>query len=171
MFQSLKQTVQRQIASVGVASSTYIEMEKLRMVIGTLENEIGGMKAELGNLLFEQWKNNSIDMEVIDKICGQIQEKEKKEEETIDKIKQMELERQRLLQKDEVTAAGSRCSSCGYQNQQEAVFCVACGRPLCAANESEESNSQEIRLCSSCGEPLKRGSLYCSNCGTKVGEV
>lgn len=52
-----------------------------------------------------------------------------------------------------------KCKKCGYELEENMVFCTQCG--------AEQKDEQIIR-CSNCGELLKDGVIFCSKCGMKV---
>ena len=55
-----------------------------------------------------------------------------------------------------------RCSGCGYENQEDARFCVKCGRSI----DGSDSN---ILYCPSCGKENLRGVSFCAFCGASLG--
>ena len=50
------------------------------------------------------------------------------------------------------------CKSCGAKNDEEAVFCLECGKAI------------KYKPCKQCGEPNKHEALFCTNCGNGFGE-
>lgn len=52
-----------------------------------------------------------------------------------------------------------KCKKCGYELEENMVFCTQCG--------AEQKDKQTIS-CSNCGELLKDGVFFCSKCGMKV---
>ena len=51
-----------------------------------------------------------------------------------------------------------KCPKCGFENQNDAVFCEECGHKL-----------DEKLTCPSCGAELREGAKFCVKCGAKVG--
>ena len=50
-----------------------------------------------------------------------------------------------------------KCPKCGFENQDDAVFCEECGHKL-----------DEKLTCPSCGAELREGAKFCVKCGAKI---
>ncbi len=50
------------------------------------------------------------------------------------------------------------CPNCGQENQEEAKFCLKCGKEVGGPER-----------CSSCGKEIPQGALFCSGCGRSTG--
>lgn len=50
------------------------------------------------------------------------------------------------------------CPNCGQENQEEAKFCLKCGKEVDVPTK-----------CPSCGKEILQGALFCSGCGGSVG--
>ena len=50
-----------------------------------------------------------------------------------------------------------RCNKCGYDNPDDAKYCINCGR------EIDKSN-----VCKHCGAQLADDAVFCTNCGSRV---
>jgi hypothetical protein len=55
-----------------------------------------------------------------------------------------------------------QCSNCGQENQEEARFCVKCGKSI------DGSGNGKI-YCPSCGKENTQGVFFCAHCGASVG--
>ncbi len=54
-----------------------------------------------------------------------------------------------------------KCSNCGTEIADNAVFCPSCG-----AKQAKQPQNRPV--CRSCGAPLKAGARFCPACGAKV---
>ena len=52
-----------------------------------------------------------------------------------------------------------RCNKCGYNNPDDAKYCINCGREL--ENPSE-------KICPKCGAKNYTDSVFCSECGNML---
>ena len=57
-----------------------------------------------------------------------------------------------------------KCSNCGTEIADNAVFCPSCG-----AKQAKQPQNRPV--CRSCGAPLKAGAQFCPACGAKVEAV
>lgn len=51
-----------------------------------------------------------------------------------------------------------RCPKCGYDNPNDANFCIACGEKL-------EKQDNDIKICPACGAKNYNDSVFCTVCG------
>ena len=52
-----------------------------------------------------------------------------------------------------------RCPKCGYENPNDANFCIACGEKL------ERKQEDHIKICPNCGAKNYEDSVFCTVCG------
>lgn len=57
------------------------------------------------------------------------------------------------------------CTHCGAELNDDAVFCVNCGKAV----ENGQDSAPKIKYCTNCGNELKEGADFCVNCGCRVG--
>ena len=50
-----------------------------------------------------------------------------------------------------------RCDKCGYENPNDAKYCINCGREIINKN-----------VCKHCGAQLANDAVFCTNCGARV---
>lgn len=55
-----------------------------------------------------------------------------------------------------------QCSNCGHENQEDARFCVKCGK-------SNDGSGSGTLYCSSCGKENLQGASFCAFCGASPG--
>ena len=58
------------------------------------------------------------------------------------------------------------CNNCGYQNPEEANYCLQDGYPLKKLTANITFIKEQIEYCANCGQKNEKQSSYCSNCGT-----
>ena len=77
------------------------------------------------------------------------------------------------------------CTNCGNENIPGSVFCETCGSQLsqivpgsetaeqqqASIDSHAEESPSEDNLCLQCGSPNPEGTLYCGNCGNKIGQA
>jgi hypothetical protein len=56
-----------------------------------------------------------------------------------------------------------KCQSCGTDNDDDSLFCEACGKPFPPPIEKSA-----VKLCKNCGKEIKQDDTFCSNCGYAV---
>ncbi|MBR2067911.1 MAG: zinc ribbon domain-containing protein, partial [Solobacterium sp.] len=64
------------------------------------------------------------------------------------------------LMEEEEKEEGIICTHCGNKNQEDAHYCIKCGKPL--------KVKTAIRFCGYCSEVLEGDEDYCPKCGKKV---
>lgn len=55
-----------------------------------------------------------------------------------------------------------KCPYCGAEADDDALFCVMCGRAL-------DGNESVNNVCPYCGNELSDGAVFCGMCGNKIG--
>jgi len=164
MLEKLKKTIDRGIVSAGVQSTTYLETGKLRSKIDNLENAIAQIKIELGQTVYDNWKNGADNTACIKGVGNRIQSLEKEIAGYQAKIQELLAEKERIIAGGvNALATGCLCS-CGQRNEQGAKFCICCGKEIASATENNAA------FCLNCGTPLTAGARFCTNCGTAQSE-
>lgn len=159
MLERLKKSIDRGIVSVGVQSTTYLEIGKLRSRIGVLEDSIQQKKAEMGSGAYTYWKNGEDIAPYIEKISRDIWNLEQEIERHREKIAGLQAEKERVLSaNDKVISTESVLCSCGEPNELGAKFCCACGKNLSSEMEMEG-------VCSACGAHMAAEARFCQSCG------
>lgn len=163
MLEKLKKSIDRGVVAAGVQSTTYLESGKLRSKIDHVEAAIQQVKSELGQTVYENWKNGVDNTAYIEGVCGDIRSLEQEIEGYQAQIAALQAEKERVLNGGASAAGevgGLRCS-CGQVNSADAKFCAGCGKPLEAPQQPAE------RVCVSCGGALAEDAQFCPNCGAK----
>lgn len=161
MFEKIKKTIDRGVVTAGVQSTTYLESSKLRSMIERVQGSIQQAKIEMGNTIYDNWKNGAENAAYIDGVCANIRKMEEEIEGYEAQIAALQAEKDRVLNGTPTTVQpeGIVCS-CGQVNSPDAKFCSGCGKPV-------EVPAQTGRVCANCGAEVSEGALFCANCGAK----
>ena len=128
MFDKLKNSFDKGIATVSVKSESMVETSKIKSTISNLQKTLADCTQNLGVLVFTAWKENRMDDPAIIELCQQMQEIEKNITQQRARLDQVKREETEILGTNKPTAC--YCSSCGKPNSAQARFCAACGEPL-----------------------------------------
>lgn len=169
MFGKLKESIDKGIVSVSVKSSTYLEIEKLKTKAGNTAGKMDIAASEMGAAVYGQWKDGSVNMEYIETVCTHMKELEDEIAGYQAQIGQLEQEKAKILGGGGMVPGtagrgnGITCE-CGCVNEQEAKFCISCGKPLL----KPEGQEQTARICPSCGLEVEAGARFCCGCGKSL---
>ncbi|MCM1542883.1 MAG: zinc ribbon domain-containing protein [Blautia sp.] len=61
-----------------------------------------------------------------------------------------------------------KCAYCGVTQMREGKFCAYCGKPAPGETGAESAADTGDITCAHCGAKIKKGLLFCMECGTKV---
>lgn len=130
----LKDMLSKGVTSVNVKTSNFMEINKIKTYINTLNDEIAVLENSIGKKIFNMWKNGNVDISMIqgelDKMQADYNEIDNQEM----KIKEIESEASKILG-DASTASEDMtgktvCPKCGRVNSDNSRFCVGCGNQL-----------------------------------------
>lgn len=128
----IKRSLSKYLATVNVKTNNFMEINKIKTYIDTLEEEINQYYLSIGKTSFEMWENDTGDYSDIENLFEEISEKNKiinQQEEKIDTL--LEQEKQILGEAKNNTSNGViYCPQCGVKNAANYKFCVKCGGPL-----------------------------------------
>lgn len=138
----------------GEKSSNLIEEAKLRLNIANLNDKISDKLAEIGALVYEDYKSGNTSYADFEDLCKSIEENEV----AIADMKNTILKMKKLKQ----------CEVCEASLNADDKFCSKCGaeQPIVV----EEVNEEPIipAVCPSCEGKIEKGSTFCPQCGAKV---
>lgn len=130
------------------------EMERVTENIAQVETEIQQKVYQLGQMYFEEHKE--------DEDTGS------RYYSLVDAISKLELNRMGFYKNKLRLQGQMMCENCGSVIPYGSVFCSSCGKK---ADEKQEGGAFEAaagRRCAVCGAALETDSLFCASCGTKV---
>lgn len=123
--------VEKIIANVGRTtkavvqkSNDMVELTKLKLAIGNAENEARDVMCEIGGLVYEAYRSGAGETELVEKKCAQLDEIRE-----VIAEKKSEYARLRNMK---------HCPKCHKENDDDALFCSACGEKLYEAEEKTE---------------------------------
>ena len=157
-FGKVKDSLEKGVEAVSSKSNEIVEVTKLKGANAMLQDELNGLKIQLGNSCFLRWKAGEMADEAFSQLCMEIEEKEREIEDNVKKIEAIKMTAERMNQQRE---AGTSCG-CGKVNQPGAKFCVNCGSPLF-------DDGLEMKICG-CGAVVKGNARFCPKCGASFSD-
>ena len=130
---NLKDSFSKGITALNVKTNNFMEENKCKTYITTLENEIRDLKTEIGASAYQKWVAGESYVESAEPILAQIKEKYLEIDRQKQKIEQLQMEEKQILGSQNASApAGNKkfCSQCGAPNEMNYKFCCKCGAPL-----------------------------------------
>jgi hypothetical protein len=134
---TIKDKFSKGLATINLKTNTFMEQNKIKTYISTLEDEIKALKAQIGETVYTKWASDAFDVACVEDALTKIKEKYAEIEVQKEKMEQLIIEEQQILgtsteQPAVNTAAQGNvfCSSCGAPNPANYKFCTKCGSAL-----------------------------------------
>ena len=132
---SFKEKLSKGLTAFNVKSSSFLETNKIKGIISTLENDIKDLNRILGEIVYEAWtKNEPVDMEKLNPVLAQIKGKYELISENEAQIRAViENEKMILGGTEQVKAAMAGqvvCPKCNAMYDTGVNFCTKCGTKL-----------------------------------------
>ncbi|MBR5596864.1 MAG: zinc ribbon domain-containing protein [Lachnospiraceae bacterium] len=129
-----KKSFSKGITKINVKTSNFMEENKFKTQILTLESEIEKSKSILADFVYHNWKTENYSEQSIDEMIKNIRDK-------YDSIENLKKEIDLLYQKEREILGGSDtnvvevsdkifCSKCGKETKKGHKFCEQCGNRL-----------------------------------------
>ena len=145
---SLKDSFSKGITALNVKTNNFMEENKCKTYITTLENEIRDIKLQIGDLVYQKWTEGETYSESVEPFFGQIKEKYAEIERQKQRIAQLQVEEKQILGSQSAApaqpAAPAQSAAPAQPVQGNKVFCSQCGAP----------NDAAYKFCSKCGAPM-----------------
>lgn len=128
-LEGLKKGFTGKVMEVNTKASTYMEVNRLKTYIGTLEKEMAGLRDVVGGKIYDAWKqgNGEADISIVAGELSRLLELENKIAEQNSRIQEVEAQSRQITG----TAQNVRfCSRCGTACAAESAFCKNCGNKL-----------------------------------------
>lgn len=138
----------------GEKSSQLIEEAKLRLNIANLNDKISDKLAEIGALVYEDYKSGNTSYADFEELCKIIEE----DEIAIAEMKTNILKMKKMKQ----------CEVCDASLNINDKYCSKCGAEQPEIIEVETEESLVSNTCPNCNEKIEKGSSYCPKCGAKI---
>ncbi|MCI8950303.1 MAG: zinc ribbon domain-containing protein [Lachnospiraceae bacterium] len=136
MAMDIKQGLSRQLTKINMKTSAFMEENKIKTYIATLESDIVNLKSQSGELGYNLWLDNKFDVEKLIPLYKEIAEKYQLIQEQEKLMKELEERNRQVLgggtQQAPVPGqtGGNVCRQCGEVCPQNVNFCKKCGAKL-----------------------------------------
>ena len=116
LFGSIKQTITETAGAVGKKTEEFVETQKMRNKVRTLQREIRKKYADLGEIVYRRYVDGDTPDEELTGHCEVV----------------MGLQKELAECKESMAAKQGKnvCPACGISNPKDAVFCMYCGAEL-----------------------------------------
>ncbi|MDR1832223.1 MAG: zinc ribbon domain-containing protein [Fusobacteriaceae bacterium] len=135
-----------------------VDINKLNLKVSSKKAEIGKLKAKLGDVVYDKYKEGAQLPDEAGEILNTIKIAEEEIAELEDKIS--------TLKTTIKTPATQKCVKCGAENAADAKFCKACGTKL---EKEPEKQPEEVKpakvVCPVCGVECEPDARFCQECG------
>ena len=124
LFGSIKQTITETAGAVGKKSEEFVETQKMRNKVRTLQREIRKKYADVGEIVYKRYVDGDTMDEELTGHCEVV----------------MGLQKELAECKESMAAKQGKnvCPACGISNPKDAVFCMYCGTELPGEEEEKE---------------------------------
>lgn len=126
---NLKQTISKGITTINMKTNNFVEQNKSKTYIATLEEEITKLKVQIGDKIYANWRAGITNLQEVEQYLETIKEKEQIIKEQRERIRDIEVQERQILGEEEKPAVVF-CSMCGEKNNAGNKFCVKCGKEL-----------------------------------------
>lgn len=126
LFGSIKQTITETAGAVGKKTEEFVETQKMRNKVRTLQREIRKKYADLGEIVYKRYVDGDPMDEELTGHCEVV----------------MGLQKDLAECKESMAAKQGKnvCPACGISNPKDAVFCMYCGAELPTEEEEKEED-------------------------------
>ena len=135
-FDKMVVGINKGVNAVSETSKTFAEKAKLNVKISETEKEINKLYQCIGNLVYNLYKNDEIEIEKASCMFREMDGLNAVLEELQEAVRQLDANKaqpeapiQNVTPAQEPVPAGKACS-CGHVNAPVAKFCAKCGTPL-----------------------------------------
>lgn len=148
IFDSIKDTLNKSVATMSVKSESLVESSKVKASISETQRKVDGALAGLGPKFYQMVKDGQMTAGGLAEDVEELRKLEKELQELEARLEQIKEEEAKLLSSTgakkpaapapapaaaEPAAGGSFCSSCGKALAPDSRFCDECGTPVAKA--------------------------------------
>ena len=131
MATDIKQSFSKQIAKINIKASSFIEENKIKMYLDSLNKEIEELQKKCGEQSYQMWQNQEFNLESLVPIFQKLSEKWLEVQKQNEKLTELQKKnRQMLGEKSTMTGNGEVCPKCGAPCTPDMNFCKGCGTKL-----------------------------------------
>lgn len=130
----IKNSLSKGLTTLNLKTSNFMEENKLKTHISTLESEIEKLKFSLGESIYKNWKEDTFSIQTMEPALNSIKEKYAMIETIKVQIEELETKEKQILGSEEAAkntaARGMFCPNCGAPCKVGYKFCEKCGGKL-----------------------------------------
>ena len=141
----LKQGISKQITKLNMKTSTFLEENKIKTYIATLEADIQELKMKAGENGYAMWSAGRLDVAQLVPLYQEIALKQRQIQEQEQQMKELIVKNQQVLGQSAPEAPVPPAAPAGPAPAGNAVFCPKCG----------EACAPTVNFCKRCGNKLR----------------
>ena len=126
----IKKTITKGITTLNMKTNNFVEQNKSKTYISTLEEEINDLQHTIGETIYKNWMSGITEIAEVERYLTAISEKEQLIQQQKEYIQKIQLQEQQILGTESQDKNVIYCSMCGAQNMKGYKFCVKCGKAL-----------------------------------------
>lgn len=130
----IKDSFSKGLATINVKTSNFMEENKLKTHISTLEAEIEKLKHSVAEIVYKKWEENTFTIQVVENELEAIKEKYALIEKIRTQINELSKKEKQILGSSEGQKSGNTgklfCTNCGAECKVGYKFCEKCGNKL-----------------------------------------
>ena len=154
----LKSTFSKGLTVLNVKTANFLEVNKIKTYIATLNTEIAALKAEIGEIVYQDWTKEHVTLAHIEKQLNDIAEKEATIKKQQTELDELELKEKQILgNQNPVQTSGGAVSGA-----------AAPGTAAPGAAGFYPTPSDGSIICPNCGQKYEHAINFCRKCGTKL---
>lgn len=151
----IKNSFSKGLTVLNVKTSTFLELNKIKTYISNLNEEIAGLKREIGELVYQEWAQTG------QVTSGAIEERLLGIQSRIETIKQQEEEAERINQKEKQILGSQDTAQPQPQAQIQA-------QPQEVLQSPDADSQNPVLTCPNCGNTYETAPKFCRKCGTRM---
>lgn len=145
MALDLKQGISKQITKLNMKTSTFLEENKIRTYIATLEADIQELKMKAGENGYTMWSAGRFDVGQLELLYQEIALKQRQIQEQEQQMKELIVKNQQVLGQGTPEVPHSTAAPVPPAPAGNVVFCPKCG----------EACAPTVNFCKKCGNKLR----------------
>lgn len=131
MGTDIKESLFKNIAKINIKASSFIEENKAKMYLDSLEKEIEELEKTCGEQVYQMWLNQEFALEKLTDIFQRISEKQIEIQQQNTLLEEMQKKNRQMLGEKGMSAGNMEvCPRCGAACAPDVNFCKECGAKL-----------------------------------------
>ena len=153
LFDTMKNKISAAGQTTVQKAKDLTEITKLNSAISGAEEQVRELYTTMGYEVYRAYYENPLPE--VAELIAEITELHQKIEEYKAQI--------------DVINAVKTCPRCGAKVNKEMAFCGSCGFQLPVEEPAPVAEEEKPAFCGACGAPITAETMFCTNCGNKVG--